>query len=88
MSLPTYETLLKEISEHPGSTPVEEDQYQVESVALIDLATSDTHLQDCSSGPALDAYQAGCVDQGEPEGLLVFLIKQIRGLNLALAGLL
>ncbi len=32
--LQTYETLLKEINEHPGSAPVEEDQYQIESVAL------------------------------------------------------
>jgi hypothetical protein len=32
----TYETLLKEINEHPGSAPVEEDQYLVESVALAD----------------------------------------------------
>ncbi len=34
--LQTYETLLKEIHEHPSSEPVEEDQYQVESVALAD----------------------------------------------------
>ena len=34
--LQTYETLLKEINEHPGSAPVEEDQYLVESVALAD----------------------------------------------------
>jgi hypothetical protein len=33
--LQTYETLLKEINEHPVS-PVEEDQYQIESVALAD----------------------------------------------------
>ncbi len=32
--LQTYETLLKEINEHPGSAHVEEDQYQTESVAL------------------------------------------------------
>ncbi len=34
--LQTYETLLKEINEHPGSAPVEDDQYLVESVALAD----------------------------------------------------
>jgi hypothetical protein len=34
--LQTDETLLKEINEHPGSAPVEEDQYQVESVAPAD----------------------------------------------------
>jgi hypothetical protein len=34
--LQTYETLLKEINEHPGSVPVEEDQYRIESVALAD----------------------------------------------------
>jgi hypothetical protein len=34
--LQTNETLLKEINEHPGSAPVEKDQYQVESVALVD----------------------------------------------------
>ena len=34
--LQTYETLLKELNEHPGSVPVEEDQYQIESVALAD----------------------------------------------------
>jgi hypothetical protein len=28
--LQTYETLLKEINEHPGSAPVEEDQYLVD----------------------------------------------------------
>ena len=32
--LQTYENLLKEINEHPGSVPVSEDQFQVESVAL------------------------------------------------------
>ncbi len=34
--LQTYETLLKEINEHPGSEPVTEDQYRIESVALAD----------------------------------------------------
>jgi hypothetical protein len=34
--LQTYETLPKDINEHPGSAPVEEDQYLVESVALAD----------------------------------------------------
>ncbi len=34
--LQTYETLLKEINEHPGSAPVREDQYRIESVALAD----------------------------------------------------
>ncbi len=34
--LQTYETLLKEINEHPGSAPLEEDQYLVESFALSD----------------------------------------------------
>ena len=34
--LQTYETLLKELNEHPGSAPVEEDQYRIESVALAD----------------------------------------------------
>ncbi len=33
--LQTYENLLKEINEHPGSAPVSEDQFQVESVALV-----------------------------------------------------
>jgi hypothetical protein len=32
----TYETLLKEINDHPGSAPVADDQYLVESVALLD----------------------------------------------------
>jgi hypothetical protein len=32
--LQTYEILLKEINAHPGSAPVEEDLYQIESVAL------------------------------------------------------
>jgi hypothetical protein len=34
--LQSYETLLKEINEHPGSELVEEDQYGIESVALAD----------------------------------------------------
>ncbi len=34
--LQTYDTLPKEINDHPGSVPVEEDQYQIESVALAD----------------------------------------------------
>ena len=34
--LQTYETLLKEISAHPGSDQVEPDQYAVECVALAD----------------------------------------------------
>ena len=34
--LQTYENLLKEINLHPGSASVEDDQYQVESVALAD----------------------------------------------------
>ena len=34
--LQTYETLLKEINMHPGSAPVEDDQFLVESVALSD----------------------------------------------------
>ncbi len=34
--LQTYETLLKEINDHPGSAPVADDQYLVESVALSD----------------------------------------------------
>jgi hypothetical protein len=31
-----YETLLKEINSHPGSSPVPPDQYAVESAALAD----------------------------------------------------
>ena len=31
-----YETLLKEINSHPGSSPVAPDQYAVESAALAD----------------------------------------------------
>ena len=34
--LQTYETLLKEINMHPGSAPVDDDQFLVESVALSD----------------------------------------------------
>jgi hypothetical protein len=34
--LQTYENLLKENNEHPGSTAVADDQYQVECVALAD----------------------------------------------------
>ncbi len=34
--LQTYETILKEINLHPGSAPVEDDQYQVECLALSD----------------------------------------------------
>ncbi len=34
--LQTYETLLKEINVHPGSAPVADHQYLVESVALPD----------------------------------------------------
>jgi hypothetical protein len=40
--LQTYETLIKEINDHPGSAPVADDQYLVESVApsdrIFDLA--------------------------------------------------
>ena len=34
--LQTYETLLKEVNLHPGSAPVEDNQYQVECLALSD----------------------------------------------------
>ena len=34
--LQTYETLLNEINMHPGSAPVDDDQFLVESVALSD----------------------------------------------------
>jgi hypothetical protein len=34
--LQTYQNLLKEINEHPGSAPVAEDQYLLECVALAD----------------------------------------------------
>ena len=37
--LQTYETLLKEINMHPGSAPVDDDQYLVESVALSETQT-------------------------------------------------
>ena len=34
--LQTYESLLKEVNAHPGSAPVDDDQYQVECAALSD----------------------------------------------------
>jgi hypothetical protein len=34
--LQTYESLLKEVNAHPGSAPVDDDQYHVECAALSD----------------------------------------------------
>ena len=46
--LQTYETLLKEINEHPGSdsVPDAEDQYKVECLALADR----NHNLPCETG--------------------------------------
>ena len=47
-----YETLLKELNEHPASDPVPPDQYEVESASLADRNLN----VPCESGISFPSY--------------------------------